>query len=246
MKPIGILDSGLGGVSVVLALRNAYPDLAMVYLADQIHAPYGNKSKQEICEIMEGNIRWFQNQGITEVLLACNTASSNALEYLHERFPSMKIEGIIDVTVNQLIDADCVGVLATTATIASHAYKFKIEKKLNSLVIEQAAPDLVALIEGLASEQQLSSILDEYCRPLEECDTIVLGCTHYPLIKDQIAKKLSGKIIDSIEPIIQSFSNRDYPKGDVVIYTTKDPHHLQQQIKTVFKQRVEVWKGVVK
>ncbi|MBV1710040.1 MAG: hypothetical protein KMY54_09295, partial [Erysipelothrix sp.] len=82
MKPIGILDSGLGGVSVVLALRNAYPDLAMVYLADQIHAPYGNKSKQEICEIMEGNLRWFQNQGITEVLLACNTAASDGIWYV--------------------------------------------------------------------------------------------------------------------------------------------------------------------
>lgn len=246
MKPIGILDSGLGGVSVVLALRNAYPELAMVYLADQIHAPYGNKSKQEICEIMESNIRWFQNQGITEVLLACNTASSNALEYLREHFPLMKIEGIIDVTVNQLVDADCVGVLATTATIASHAYKNKIEQRLSAMVIEQSAPDLVALIEGLTDEKRLSSVLDDYCASIKECDTVILGCTHYPLIKEQIAQKISGKIVDSIDPIIQSFSKRDYPIGDVVIYTTKDPHHLQQQIQIVFNERVEVLKGVVK
>lgn len=246
MKPIGILDSGLGGVSVVLALRNAYPDLAMVYLADQIHAPYGNKSKQEICEIMDGNLRWFQSQGIFEVLLACNTASSNALEYLREHFPLMKIDGIIDVTVNQLVDADCVGVLATTATIASHAYKNKIEQKLNALVIEQAAPDLVALIEGLSDEKRLSSVLDDYCASIKECDTVILGCTHYPLIKEQIAQKISGKIVDSIDPIIQSFSNRDYPRGDVVIYTTKDPDHLKQQIQIVFKESVEVLKGVVK
>ncbi len=246
MKPIGILDSGLGGVSVVLALKKAYPDLAMVYLADQIHAPYGNKSKQEICEIMESNIAWFQHQGISEVLLACNTASSNALEYLHEHFPLMKIEGIIDVTVNQIKDADCVGVLATTATIASHAYKTKIETRLNARVIEQAAPDLVALIEGLADEKLLSVVLNDYCHSIKECDTVILGCTHYPLVKDLIAERVSGEIVDSIEPIIQSFLNREYPKGDVVLYTTKDPQNLQQQIEIIFKEKVEVLKGVVK
>lgn len=246
MKPIGILDSGLGGVSVVLALHHAYPDLAMVYLADQIHAPYGNKNKQEICEIMEANIRWFQKQGIEEVLLACNTASSNALEYLHQQFPLMKIAGIIDVTVNQISDADCVGVLATTATIASHAYKIKIEKRLSSLVIEQAAPDLVALIEGLADEKVLSVVLDDYCHSIKDCDTVILGCTHYPLIKDLIAQKVSGSIVDSIDPIVQSFSEREYPKGDVVLYTTKDPQHLQQQIQIIFKETVDVLKGVVK
>lgn len=246
MKPIGICDSGLGGVSVVLALRKAYPDLAMVYLADQIHAPYGNKSKEEICEIMESNIRWFQRQEIEEVLLACNTASSNALEYLHQRFPSMNIHGIIDITVNQLIDADCVGVLATGATVASHAYKRKIEEKLNCQVIEQAAVDLVALIEGLADEEQLLTVLDEYCAPLEECDTVILGCTHYPLITHLIAQKVSGNIVDSLEPIVQSFADKDVCKGDVRIYTTKDPDHLKQQIKIIFDEDVEVLKGVVK
>jgi glutamate racemase len=245
VKPIGIVDSGLGGVSVVLALHHAYPELAMVYLADQIHAPYGNKSKQEICEIMEANMRWFQSQGIKEVLLACNTASSNALEFLHQRFPAMKINGIIDVTVNQLTHGDCVGVLATSATIASHAYKSKIEKKLSCRVIEQAAPELVAMVENLADESQLSDVLDDYCASLKDCDTVVLGCTHYPLIKNLIAMKVSGKIVDSIEPVILSFKDKDYPKGDVKIYTTKDPVHLKQQIKFLFNEDVEVLKGVV-
>ncbi|PKM69531.1 MAG: hypothetical protein CVU94_03510 [Firmicutes bacterium HGW-Firmicutes-19] len=246
MKPIGICDSGLGGVSVVLALHHAFEDMAMVYLADQIHAPYGNKTKEEICEIMDANIRWFQSQGIEEVLLACNTASSNALDYLHKRFSTMKIHGIIDITVDQLRDADCVGVLATGATVASHAYKKKIEEKLNCQVIEQAAVDLVALIEGMASERQLLAILDEYCTPLKECDTVILGCTHYPLVAHLIAQKISGKIVDSIKPIIQSFENREVCKGDVRIYTTKDPNHLKQQIQILFKEEVEVLKGVVK
>lgn len=246
MKPIGILDSGLGGVSVVLALHRAFEDMAMVYLADQIHAPYGNKSKAEICEIMDANIRWFQSQGIEEVLLACNTASSNALDYLHKQFPTMKIHGIIDITVDQLSDADCVGVLATGATVASHAYKKKIEEKLNCHVIEQAAVDLVALIEGMASERQLLAALDEYCAPLQQCDTVILGCTHYPLVAHLIAQKVSGRIVDSIEPIIQSFVNRDICKGDVRIYTTKDPVCLKQQIQILFKEEVEVLKGVVK
>jgi len=246
VKPIGICDSGLGGVSVVLALHHAFEDMAMVYLADQIHAPYGNKTKEEICEIMDANIRWFQSQGIEEVLLACNTASSNALDYLHKRFSTMKIHGIIDITVDQLRDADCVGVLATGATVASHAYKKKIEEKLNCQVIEQAAVDLVALIEGMASERQLLAILDEYCTPLKECDTVILGCTHYPLVAHLIAQKISGKIVDSIKPIIQSFENREVCKGDVRIYTTKDPNHLKQQIQILFKEEVEVLKGVVK
>jgi glutamate racemase len=108
---------------------------------------------------MERNIRWFQQQGITEVLLACNTASSNALDYLHKHFPAMKIDG------NHRCDGqsdsmmrNCVGVLATTATIASHVYKEKIRHRLNARVIEQAAPDLVALIENLADEKVLSNI----------------------------------------------------------------------------------------
>jgi glutamate racemase len=195
---------------------------------------------------MDANIRWFQSQGIEEVLLACNTASSNALDYLHKRFSTMKIHGIIDITVDQLRDADCVGVLATGATVASHAYKKKIEEKLNCQVIEQAAVDLVALIEGMASERQLLAILDEYCTPLKECDTVILGCTHYPLVAHLIAQKISGKIVDSIKPIIQSFENREVCKGDVRIYTTKDPNHLKQQIQILFKEEVEVLKGVVK
>lgn len=246
MKPIGILDSGLGGVSVVLALQKAYPEMAMVYLADQIHAPYGSKSKDEICAIMHQNIRWFEQQGITDVLLACNTASSNALEYLHACFPQMNIEGIIDVTVQQLDDADCVGVLATSATIASHAYKEKIENRLNARVIEQAAPALVGMIEGLADNDELSLILDEYCASVRECDTLILGCTHYPLIRDLIASKVSGRIVDSIEPIIKSFKSRNYEQGEVRIYTTKDPVHLQTQIQTIFQEEVVVYKGVIR
>lgn len=246
MKPIGILDSGLGGVSVVLALQKAYPDMAMVYLADQIHAPYGSKSKEEICAIMHQNIRWFEQQGITEVLLACNTASSNALDYLHQHFPNMNIEGIIDVTVQQLDDADCVGVLATSATIASHAYKTKINQRLDALVVEQAAPELVAMIEGMASEDEFSLILDDYCAPIRECDTVILGCTHYPLIRELIASKVSGRIVDSIQPIVKSYKSRIYEQGEVRIYTTKDPVHLQTQIQTIFQKDVIVYKGVIK
>lgn len=246
MKPIGILDSGLGGVSVVLALHRAYPAMAMVYLADQIHAPYGSKSKEEICAIMHDNINWFKQQGIDEVLLACNTASSNALEYLHEHFPTMKIDGIIDVTVDQLDDADCIGVLATSATIASHAYKSKIERRVDAVVIEQAAPELVGMIEALEDEENLLKVLDQYCASIRECDTVILGCTHYPLIRHLIAQKVSGKIVDSIEPIIKSFASKEMARGDIRIYTTKDPVHLSKQIEIIFGEKIEVIKGVVK
>jgi glutamate racemase len=115
------------------------------------------------------------------------------------------------------------------------------------LVIEQAAPDLVALIEGLTDEKRLSSVLDDYCASIKECDTVILGCTHYPLIKEQIAQKISGKIVDSIDPIIQSFSKRDYPKGDVVIlYYEKTLITSNNRFEIVFKESIEVLKGVVK
>jgi len=117
---------------------------------------------------------------------------------------------------------------------------------LSCRVIEQAAPELVAMVENLADEEHLLDVLDDYCATLKNCDTIVLGCTHYPLIKKLIAMKVSGRIVDSIEPVILSFKDKDYPKGDVKIYTTKDPHHLKQQIKILFKKDVEVLKGVVK
>jgi len=238
MNSIGIVDSGLGGYTVYETLRKAYPSASFVFLADQQHAPYGNKSPEEIIAITYKNMRWFYDQGIREVILACNTTSSVALDLMKEEFPEIIMHGIIDLTVNalDLHASDSVLILATKATIESRSYPKAISEKYHDITVDSAAMlDLVHHIESLSDETTINRYLEtELAKYAPHYTKIVLACTHYPIVKDQIAMYVKGEICDSRQAIVDLLKDRELPQGQSHCFTSGDPKHARHQVKTLF------------
>ena len=242
MNAIGILDSGLGGYTIFNALHRAYPDASFVFLADQANAPYGDKSRDEIRSIAINAIAWFETQGITEVVVACNTISAQVLPEIKPLFPTMTLTGIIELTAHQeaVLSAKSVAVIATTGTTRTQAYPITITAiNPQSSVEGVALPQLVPLIEGLADRQAIEAYLEPLINPLK-ADVMVLACTHYPLVHETLQRYFNGTLVDSIDPIVSLFADRVLPQGECRVYTTKNPDYLKHQIEVLFQSSVEV------
>lgn len=242
MNAIGILDSGLGGYTIFHALHHAYPYASFVFLADQANAPYGDKTREEIRSIAINAIAWFEAQGITEVVVACNTISAQVLPEIKPLFPAMTLTGIIELTAHQTAvqNAKQIAVIATTGTTRTNAYPTTIAAfNPEAVVTGIALPRLVPLIEGLADEQEIAEYLQPVIAPLT-AEVLVLACTHYPLVSPVLTQFYTGTIVDSIEPIVALFHDRVLPEGPCQIATTHNPAYLKHQIDVLFKTSVDV------
>ena len=238
MNSIGIVDSGLGGYTVYATLRKAYPGASFVFLADQQHAPYGNKTANEIIAITYKNILWFRDQGIREVILACNTTSSVALDSMRAEFPEITMHGIIDLTVDalDLHPSESVLVMATKATIESGSYPKAIAAKFADVTVDTAAmSDLVHHIETLSGDATINQYLKtELAKYAPQYSKIILACTHYPIVKDQVALYVEGEICDSRQAIVDLLKDRELPQGKSRCFTTGEIRHANHQVKTLF------------
>ena len=243
-KRLGMIDSGLGGIMVLNACVSAYPNYDYVFIGDQKHAPYGDKSREEIHEFACELLNYFQSQGIEDVIVACNTICANALDSLMKEYPQMKLYGIIDATVKELpSDVKRVLVLATAKTVAAHAYRDAILHHLPSCeVFETAAVKLVPLLENEGSEEAVTKALEEYLLPYQgKVDAVVLGCTHYPIVRDQIEQIMQVPVYDSDAAVIKSVPFvKNEEAGSVAIYTTKDAKRMHRQIQTIIKKDYDV------
>ena len=189
---LGIFDSGLGGLSILKKLTSL-PIAEFVYLADTAHMPYGDRIQQEILTLTHAAVKKLMQHDVDAIVIACHTASALALENLQEQFPTIPIFGVIDAVTKQLQEKHThrVGIIGTQATIQSQFHQKKILELLpHAQVITKACPKLVPLIEsGLINSPAIESALEEYLTPLADAriDTLIFGCTHYELIKPQIA-----------------------------------------------------------
>lgn len=184
-NPIGIFDSGVGGLTVLKELANQMPNETYIYIGDNCHSPYGEKSREELLNYTTDILNYFHHLGISLVVMACNTTSSLVLDELRLLFPEMTIIGVIDATVEQVKQslAKRILVMATSATIKSGVYQQKIGEDCLGL----ACPQLVPLIEGAASEKEMQEAVNGLLLPYAgRVDGIVLGCTHYPIVAKQI------------------------------------------------------------
>lgn len=246
-KKIGICDSGLGGILVMKALMDAYPTVDFVYIGDQAHAPYGDRTKDELRKYGSKMIQEFQRQGINEVIIACNTLCANVFEDLCQAFPDMHLSGVLEPTVNQLAGKDyhSVLVLATAKTIASHAFEKAIHKlDEHCMVYEQACPALVPLIEESDDEDALNAAAIEYVKSYKgKVEAVILGCTHFPLIKEIVKKELDIFIFDSNQAAVNMLEQINGERaGQILVYTTKDADVMKQQIKRIIHKDLEVQK----
>jgi glutamate racemase len=208
---IGIFDSGLGGLFVLKSLVRELPQYDYVYLGDTQRMPYGNRSHETVYDFLEESIEFLFKSDCRLVIVACNTASAEALPQIQQRYmpihyPKCKILGVIVPTVEEALKDKRIrriGVLATQGTVDSEAFVNEIKKVDTHIrVFQQAAPLLVPLIEndGIKWAQP---ILKQYLKPLlqKNVETIILGCTHYPILKKAI-KHLSGVRVISQDELI--------------------------------------------
>ena len=205
--PIGIFDSGIGGLTVVRQINRALPHESLVYLGDTARVPYGTKSPGTVVRFACEDTQFLMQQNVKAVVVACNTASAWALATLEQKF-DVPIFGVIlpgacaalEKSKNQRI-----GIIGTSATIRSQAYSKAILARCDTAqVFTRACPLLVPLVEEAWLDHPVTNqVLREYLRPLQRSriDTLVLGCTHYPLLKDAIRKVTQGNIalVDSAE-----------------------------------------------
>lgn len=221
MSRIGIFDSGVGGLTVQGAILEALPNLETVYLGDTARVPYGTKSAEVVTQYSLNNARFLVRQGIEMLVVACNTASAVALPALRDAF-SIPVLGVVEPGARAAVRASRsgrIGVIGTQGTISSGAYQRAI-RGLNpqAAVVSRACPLFVPLAEeGCtdADDEVVRLVTERYLAPVREqaVDTLVLACTHYPLLKRAIARALPGvALVDSAEAIASEVG-RSFPQA---------------------------------
>jgi glutamate racemase len=202
---IGIFDSGVGGMTVARAIEILLPSYRLVYFGDLARTPYGTKSPETIIRYSIQNAEFLLRQGAQAIIIACNSAASVATEELKKKF-SVPIFEVITPAIARAAQASAsgrIGVIGTTATIKSLIYRKKLQEFApDCRLFSQACPLLVPLVEeGWLRKRETKMIVRRYLHPLKQhrIDTLVLGCTHYPLLKDLIGPRIGSKVklIDS-------------------------------------------------
>lgn len=214
-SPIGVFDSGLGGLSVAARIMDTLPNERIIYFADNAHVPYGEKPLDAIKGFALEITRFLIGKGAKAVVMACNMSSAVALDAARERFPEAPIIGMIEPGARAAVNVAGgrpIGVLATTGTINNGAY----EREIHSLdpgcrVVGQACPKFVPLVEsGQAESEDAEAAARTYVAPLtrELCSTIVLGCTHYPFLRRAIeaAADPDVAIVDPSEEVARELA----------------------------------------
>lgn len=210
--PIGVFDSGIGGLTVARALADEFANEQFIYIGDTIHMPYGLKSTQALINYSMGICQYLYESGCKMVIIACNTASAAAYDELSNYWAGRML--IVDV-ISPLVDFIAqknftkVGVIATKATIRSDIYAKKLWHLSANLEVASLATSLLAQMieEGFYNNQISKAVLNQYLSypDFEDIEALLLACTHYPLIKPQIIEYFGNRIqiFDSIEPVVQ-------------------------------------------
>lgn len=247
-QPIGIFDSGIGGTSIWCAIHALLPNEKTIYLADSKNAPYGQKSKSEIIALSMKNTDFLLNMGCKLIVVACNTATTNAIQELRAKYtiPFIGIEPAIKPAVTHS-KTQVIGILATQGTLNSELFNKTTEKYQDTKIIEQVGHGLVQLIEnGQINSPEMTLLLESYLAPMirENIDYLVLGCSHYPYLIPQIKKILPDhiQIIDSGQAVAKQTQNVLREKvgfssssgSENIFYTNTNPKVLQEIIGNNF------------
>ena len=241
-NPIGLFDSGIGGTSIWKEVHALLPNENTIYLADSKNAPYGLKSKEEIISLSCKNTEFLLNKNCKIIVVACNTATTNAIKELRAKYnvPFIGIEPAIKPAAIQS-KTHCIGILATKGTLNSELFHKSVTNHPDVKIIEQIGHGLVQLIEnGDINSPEMIELLESYLLPMVEknIDYLVLGCSHYPYLIPQIKKIIPSniKIIDSGEAVAKqtkrileenNILNNSIEIATQTFYTNSDPTVLE-------------------
>lgn len=253
-KPIGIFDSGVGGLTVLREIEKLLPYEDIIYFGDTARVPYGNKSKSTIIKFSHESAYFLQMKKVKTIIVACNTSSALALNSLKKNF-NVPILGVIEAGVNSALEVSetkRIGIIGTSSTIKSESYqKLVLKKNKKFKIYSQACPLFVPLVEeGLLKGKLVINAVKMYLKSLKErrVDTLILGCTHYPLLQREISSYLQGvKIIDSAKEVARlAFSvlkNKNLlktqkHKGKVKFYVSDEPASFEKLAKLFLKRKI--------
>jgi len=249
-NPIGIFDSGVGGTSIWREIHQLLPNEHTIYLADSKHAPYGPKGEQRIKELCIKNTELLLKNDCKLIVVACNTATTNAIAYLRKTYdvPFIGIEPAIKPAALQT-KTNAVGILATKGTLSSALFHKTSNLHANGIqVIEQVGEGIVPLVEnGKTYSEEMRALLQLYLQPMLDAniDHLVLGCTHYPYLIPTLLEILPKhvKIIDSGEAVAKQTKsilkqhrllNIDSSSGKSYFYTNGNPNVMQVLLKNIY------------
>ena len=257
--PIGIFDSGYGGLTVLSAIKSLLPQYDYLYLGDNARAPYGSRSFDTVYQFTREAVEWLFSSGCHLVILACNTASAKALRTIQQRDlptidPERRVLGVIRPTterVAELTNSGHIGVLGTEGTIQSRSYEIEIYKLHPQLTISgEACPMWVPLVENREYDKPgadyfVRQHLEQLMAKDPQIDTIILGCTHYPLLLDKIRQHLPAGINVITQGSYVAESLKDYlsrhqemdakcTKSGTVRYYTTDASDKFNQLASIF------------
>lgn len=247
-QPIGIFDSGIGGTSIWREIHNLLPNEKTIYLADSKNAPYGQKSQKEIIALSMKNTDLLLEMGCKLIVVACNTATTNAIRELREKYtvPFIGIEPAIKPAVANS-KTQIIGILATQGTLNSELFNKTAEMFYDTKIVEQVGHGLVQLIEsGNMNSPEMEKLLYSYLTPMIQAniDYLVLGCSHYPYLIPQIKKILPDhiQIIDSGRAVAKQTQNilkeqvglSSTTSNDPIFYTNTNPKVLQGILENKF------------
>jgi len=224
--PIGIFDSGLGGLTVAKAIHDALPRESLLYYGDTLHLPYGEKSRRHIIEYSEQIVRFLIKQKVKLIVIACNSASASAASYLRKKYhKQIEIRGVIRPMLAAIANENYkqVGLIGTQATIASNIYPKLLAEYNNKMSLNcLATPLLVPMIEeGFNTNKISEEIIKEYLQKFEPIEALVLACTHYPLIKESVETFFDQKITVYSNATFMAKDVHSYLKSQELLQTEK-------------------------
>jgi len=255
---IGIFDSGVGGFSVLRAIRELMPHQSIIYVADQAHVPYGQRQMEEIRNFSRGITHFLITRGASLIVVACNTASAAALHLLRQENPLISFVGMEPALkpATQTTQSRIVGVLATPATFQSELFTSVLERFAQDVtILKSTCPGLVDEIEsGHLQSQKVRQILQNAIQPMlaAGADTLVLGCTHYPFVL-HIIQEIAGPSIQVIDPSPaiarrihyllekQNILEKSTNKGELTIFTTGDAFLLKEHLSIFLDEDLPVF-----
>ncbi len=253
--PVGVFDSGVGGLSVLREIRRRLPHESLLYLADSAHVPYGEKSPEYIRERCRIIAAFFVEQGAKALVLACNTATAAGVTELRELYPDLPIIGM-EPAVKPAAAATrsgVVGVLATTGTLKSARFAALLDRFAGDVrVITQPCPGLVERIEaGDLASANTRAMLEGWVGPLlaQGCDTLILGCTHYPFIRPLLAQLLPGdvRLIDTgaavarhLHELLAERHLLSSGEASQRFYCSGDPQRMAEVLPILWGEQAEV------
>lgn len=269
--PIGVFDSGYGGLTILRDIRKRLPDYDFIYLGDNARAPYGTRSFDIVYDFTRQAVVELFRRGCHLVILACNTASAKALRSIQqndlpELDPHRRVLGVIRPTIESLGETSRsgnIGLLATPGTVRSHSYTMEVEKLYPDMkVTEKACPMWVPIVEnGEAANPGADYFVEKYINEIlaenAKIDTLILGCTHYPILIDKIRKYTpanisilpQGKLVaDSLADYLHrhpEMDDRCTKKGRTLYLTTENPHQFEPLASIFMNEDVKAQKVVL-